>query len=173
MCAYDNTLHALNYVLTLLHCTANATSSPQVKKVQDFYNEKTDEISQRLEVLVESVDTSGLQPKEKYDRRKSLVQTLTNKFEEILVGKGNLRDTSIRVSKIPDLGDIFSGESMDDEDGLNNKKRRDEMMRKSDSIKRAITDVYRTSKLLHNYSIMVSIQLVVSLDFTFQPLLYS
>ncbi|KAL3767430.1 hypothetical protein ACHAW5_004823 [Stephanodiscus triporus] len=130
------------------------TYEQEVKKVQDFYNEKTDEISQRLEVLVESVDTSGLQPKEKYEKRKSLVQTLTYRFEEMLQGKGNLRDNSIRVSKIPDLGDIFSGESMDDEDGLNNKKKRDEMMRKSDSIKRAITDVYRTSKLLHNYSIM-------------------
>jgi hypothetical protein len=122
--------------------------SSQVKKVQDFYNEKTDEISERLEVLVESVDTSGLKPKES-QRRKSMVQTLTCKFEEMLQGaghRGHEKGVSIRVSALPDISDIFSQESMDD----------DEMMRKSDSIKRAITDVYRTSKLLNNYSIMVS-----------------
>jgi hypothetical protein len=28
--------------------------------------------------------------------------------------------------------------------------------RESDSIKRALTDVYRNAKMLHNYSIMVS-----------------
>ncbi len=65
---------------------------PQVKKVQDFYNEKTDEISQRLEVLVESVDTSGLKPKE-HKRRKSMVKTFTSKFEEILQGSGKRRYT--------------------------------------------------------------------------------
>lgn len=127
--------------------------SPQVKKVQDFYNEKTDEISQRLEVLVESVDTSGLKPKE-HKRRKSMVKTFTSKFEEILQGSG--KRGSIQVSNLPDIRDILAQESMDDEDEKANQKKRDEMMRKSDSIKRAITDVYRTSKLLHNYSIMVS-----------------
>lgn len=126
---------------------------PQVKKVQDFYNEKTDEISQRLEVLVESVDTSGLKPKE-HKRRKSMVKTFTSKFEEILQGSG--KRGSIQVSNLPDIRDILAQESMDDEDEKANQKKRDEMMRKSDSIKRAITDVYRTSKLLHNYSIMVS-----------------
>lgn len=127
------------------------TYEREVKKVQDFYNEKTDEISQRLEVLVESVDTSGLKPKE-HKRRKSMVKTFTSKFEEILQGSG--KRGSIQVSNLPDIRDILAQESMDDEDEKANQKKRDEMMRKSDSIKRAITDVYRTSKLLHNYSIM-------------------
>ena len=138
----------------------------QVKKVQDFYNEKTDEISQRLEFLVESADTSGLKPKE-HQRRPSMVQTFTSKFEKILHRSGKMGHA--RVSSVPDIRDILAQESMDDEDEKANQKKRDEMMRKSDSIKRAITDVYRTSKLLHNYSIMVSM-ISRFLDLTLQPL---
>jgi hypothetical protein len=45
---------------------------------------------------------------------------------------------------------------MDEQDDVQKRKKKEEMVRKEDSIKRALTDIYRTAKLLHNYSIMVS-----------------
>lgn len=127
----------------------------EVKKVQDFYIEKTDEISQRMEVLKESVATSGIKPTEKQQHRLTLVQTLTEKFDAIL-HKTNMHETN-GDSEIPALGEIFSESvDVDDDEGYDKKEKKDAIMRKSDSIKRAITDVYRTSKLLQNYSIMVS-----------------
>lgn len=85
----------------------------EVKKVQDFYNEKTDEISQRMEVLVESVATSGIKPTEKQcQRRAGLVQALTVKIEAILHMK-NVHERD--ESEIPALGEIFS-ESVDEDE---------------------------------------------------------
>ena len=129
----------------------------QVKKVKDFYDSKTDEISQRMEVLVESFATSGL--KFKTSNRKTLVESITQKFE-------NMRRSSMYAygdSSTSDIGLQFS-ESLDDNEDPEilpiteeeRQRRKEEMTKKSDSIKRAITDIYRTAKLLHNYSIMVS-----------------
>jgi len=141
----------------------------EVKKVQDFYIEKTDEISQRMEVLKESVATSGIKPTEKQQNRLSLVQTLTEKIDAIL-HKTNTH--TYGDSEIPALGEIFSESvDVDDDEGLDKKEKKDAIMRKSDSIKRAITDVYRTSKLLQNYSIMVSFFFIygdcIALSFSF------
>ena len=56
-------------------------------------------------------------------------------------------------SSIPDIEKVFS-ES--DDDPLEKERKEVERVKKSDSIKRAITDIYRTAKLLHNFSILVS-----------------
>ena len=132
--------------------------------MKDFYEKKTNEISQRMEVLVESAGTSGLNIKKQKDHMKSgLVESITQRFESMLHGNSvrNLNESSLRSSTVPDLDFEFSV-SLDDEDPgrkleggkLDKKKKKEELARNSDSIKRAITDIYRTAKLLHNFSIM-------------------
>ena len=48
------------------------------------------------------------------------------------------------------------GEKAEKKDGSDHIRHKLDLVREADSIKRAITDIYRTAKLLHNYSIMVS-----------------
>ncbi|KAL7543571.1 hypothetical protein ACHAXR_012896 [Thalassiosira sp. AJA248-18] len=140
----------------------NQTYEQEVKKVKDFYQEKTNEISQRMEVLVESVGSSGVNLKKKKQKRSSIVDTMTQKFESMLHGIEThpLNERGATSGTIPDM-DMEHSESLDDEDpeskmldGLEKKKKKEEFARKSDSIKRAITDIHRTSKLLQNYSVM-------------------
>ena len=130
----------------------------QVKKVRDFYQEKTEEIEQRMEVLLESVDTSGLKIKPKKEKH-SLVESITQRFESMMHKHTNSLNT---------LPDFQFSISLDDDDQLEKlspvreerdvekekKDKKGDRLRQADSIKRAITDIYRTSKLLHNYSIM-------------------
>lgn len=120
---------------------------------------------------MESVDTAGLDLKKpkKHEHRMSIVDTMTNKFENMVQhmrtssGVG-VHDSTATSGSIPDVVLKFS-ESLEDaglldhgdpEQVLELKRKKEEFVRRSDSIKRAITDIYRTSKLLHNYSIMVS-----------------
>lgn len=125
------------------------TYNQEIKKVNDFTTEKTDELSQRMEVLVESVDTSGLK-KMKHKHTHSLVESITKKFESMMHNTSKVMDFQMSES----LEDEFDENHPDGGDLLEKQKKKDDILRKSDSIKRAITDIYRTSKLLHNYSIM-------------------
>ncbi len=141
-----------NFITTTYH---------QVSKVKSFYEEKLNEISQRMEVLVDSVDTSGLNLNTRqHQRSRSLIESITQKWGSMIHGNG-LRPVRDREhynapgTGMPDLAKIFS-ESMDDDDETQKREKKEELLRKEDSIKRAITDIYRTAKLLHNYSIMVS-----------------
>lgn len=166
-CCYVYMLMSLSY---LSHTVHNESESPtynvlwmQVTKVRRFYAEKTNEISQRMEVLVESVGSSALKVK-KQPKRSSIVESITQKFESMMHGgaTSTLREYNSSLgSSFPDMAIQFT-ESLED-DGLDpeskeleRKKKKEELLRNSDSIKRAITDIYRTAKLLHNYSIMVS-----------------
>jgi hypothetical protein len=93
------------------------------------------------------------------------VRALAGKIEAILHAKNAVHPErggggggggAVDASEIPALGGILS-ESAAEEGGdelLDERRKKDAYMRKSDSIKQAITDAYRTSKLLHNYSIM-------------------
>mmetsp|Transcript_16374 Transcript_16374/g.29704 ORF Transcript_16374/g.29704 Transcript_16374/m.29704 type:complete len:872 (-) Transcript_16374:91-2706(-) len=135
------------------------TYEQEVNKVKDFYEKKTNEISQRMEVLVESAGTSGLNiKKQKHHIKSGLVESITQRFESMLHGN-SVR--TLNESSLPDLDFQFSA-SLDDEDPgrkleggeTDKKKKKEELARNSDSIKRAITDIYRTAKLLHNFSIM-------------------
>lgn len=133
--------------------------------MKDFYQEKTDEISQRMDILLESVGASGLKPKS-HQQQKSLVESITQRFEYMIHKASTLNESTNRRGSIPDLGgsemdmEIQYSESL--EGDLEKKEKKQELLRKSDSIKRAITDIYRTAKLLHNYSIMVSALYVAS-----------
>jgi len=119
--------------------------------VKEFYDSKTNEISQRMEVLVEGFATSGL--KLNKTNKKNMVESITEKFETIMRRRSVI---TMRRGSIPDVDTQFSEsmeiEDLEDEFGMDRSK--EEMLRKSDSIKRAITDIYRTAKLLNNYSIM-------------------
>lgn len=132
-----------------------------MNKVKIFYNEKTHEVSQRIEVLVESVGASHLDiKKRKQQKSRSIVNSITQRFESMLYGGlPPLNESERRSSSVPDLDLEVSGS--DDEgashrpgDGLDTKKKDEQLARNSGSIKRAITDIYRTAKLLHNFSIM-------------------
>jgi len=131
----------------------------EVKKVRAFYQEKTDEISQRMEVLVESVDASGLQVK-KSKQPKNRVEWLTEKFEAMMQGDAIENFRGSGHNRSGSASEFAESLEDDDEDphhlpGDNLKKEQKvENVRKSDSIRRAITDIYRTSKLLHNFAIM-------------------
>lgn len=128
----------------------------QVNKVKDFYQKKTNEISERMEVLVESVDTSGLnlnKQRQKQQKRMSVMESMTQRFETMMQGMQSSSERSDFLESLDDEEDPGRKKIVGD---LEKKKEKEEMVRKSDSIKRAITDIYRTAKLLHNYSIMVS-----------------
>jgi hypothetical protein len=143
----------------------------QVSKVKEFYEEKLNETSQRMEVLIESVESSGLNLDARHHKRsQSLIESITRKWGSMIHNHGNnLRsvrehgsdlgptgtNTNTTTTGLPELSKIFS-ESMDEQDDVQKRKKKEEMARKEDSIKRALTDIYRTAKLLHNYSIMVS-----------------
>lgn len=152
--------------------------------MKEFYETKLNETSQRMEVLIESVETSGLNLNTRHHKRsQSLIESITRKWGSMISHHhgNNLRvvrehgsdlgptspttttttTTTARPSHsggLPDLSKIFS-ESMDEEDDVQKRKEKEELMRKEDSIKRALTDIYRTAKLLHNYSIMVSLSI--------------
>mmetsp|Transcript_15878 Transcript_15878/g.33577 ORF Transcript_15878/g.33577 Transcript_15878/m.33577 type:complete len:856 (-) Transcript_15878:67-2634(-) len=138
----------------------------EVNKVKNFCEEKADEISQRMEVLVEAAGASGVDVmKQKQTKRTSIsiVGSLTQRFESMLHGSIGSQDpngsTNLRDSSIPDIS-FKQSMSLDDEDPEHklsasmNIIKKEELVRNSDSIKRAIRDIYRTAKLLHNYSIM-------------------
>ena len=145
--------------------------------MKEFYEEKLNETSQRMEVLIESVETSGLNLNIRHHKRsQSLIESITRKWGSMISHHGNnlrvVREQSSdlgpsspspRYSGVPDLAKIFS-ESVDDEDDVQKRKKKEELMRKEDSIKRALTDIYRTAKLLHNYSIMVSLLIDIHFD---------
>ena len=133
----------------------------QVEKVKDFYQEQLNDISQRMEALKESVDTSRVNFKQKPRRSSNLVETITQRFETMMHGKhlpGHTRSDSspsyeIRLAKSVSDDDVHDLESQLKRQSSSDKM---DLERESDSIKRALTDIYRTAKMLHNFSIMVS-----------------
>ena len=162
-------VHAHMYLIYIYLTQCNVDMAKhiiQVKKVKDFYKEKTDEISQRMEVLVESVDTSVLNKIKPKKEKHSLVESITNKFESMMAKggsshhrRGSLPQMELQFSESLDDVDVDpehkpSGGGGGEKDDFEKKRKKEDLLRKSDSIKRAITDIYRTSKLLHNYSIM-------------------
>lgn len=163
--------------------------------MDDFYHEQLDDISQRMEALIESVDTSQFKPPKKKVRRGStLVGAMKERFEAMM--QGHALSSSSFMGQNSSEKNLFAMDEVhlslsDDADDLewdtdperrmknrshgdeNNGKqssgkegrRKEEMrrakldlVRESDSIKRAIADIYRTAKLLHNFSIMVSVE---------------
>lgn len=129
----------------------------QVAKVRTFYDERTQEISQRIDVLVDTVGSSGFADvREKVSGRQN---KRTSIFDRILHGGSAMwgeLSHSRGDSSLPDIH-LDHSESIDlDEENVAGGRQQlhRELKRSSDSIKRAIEDMYRTAKLLHNYSIM-------------------
>ena len=138
------------------------TYDEEVRKVKDFYQDKLDELSEHIEAIIESVDTSHIKQYPKKARRGSMLNDLVLKFENVMHSKkgyGALRG----VDNIPPIHTSASGDSddvvLDTENPITKLRNQSssnklDLERESDSIKRALTDVYRNAKMLHNYSIM-------------------
>jgi len=126
--------------------------------VNAFYFERLEELNSRLKVLVESVveeygDKGGTPAIHK--RKKSLVEKMVTRFERAVQsdrGMTVLPDTPAFTRKVhishESTGDPFEGDPGLDGDEYTEK------LKASDSIQRAMTDMYRTAKLLHNFAIM-------------------
>lgn len=128
-----------------------------------------------MEALIESVDTSQWKPKKAERRSSNIVNVMKERFEAMRRGSTieysmNLQHSiseEIEDDQVTDLEkrNGMRSSTIGDDIGLGNKteirssvlmKQKVDLVRESDSIKRAITDIYRTAKMLHNYTIMVS-----------------
>ena len=149
----------------------------ELSKVQNFIEQNSADEAQRMEALLETVDTSGFKKKRKEDRARmmlhskspSVLGSITERLETLIFkqapdsGSIDQNQGSTR-SSIPRL-DLPESIDFDDPENVlgnstysgasaENDQERLDLVRKSDSIRRAITDNYRTAKLLHNYCIM-------------------
>jgi hypothetical protein len=134
----------------------------EVQKVKDFYQDKLHELSEHIEAILESVDTSHIREKPKKKRKSSIIDDLVLKFENVMHHRkvSSDRIPSIRLSISRDSSDVEDNYT-DSESPLTKIRSTSssdklDLERESDSIKRALTDVYRNAKMLHNYAIMVS-----------------
>jgi len=162
--------------LTLFQRTYNE----EVTKVSEFYAEQLNDVSQRMEAL--RVDTAFLDESAKKRRkmkqarrRSTIVENMKNKFESLIHGNGgSIRAMHSMDEENTNLDVLRTFTSSGDEEyetptknntttnNNNNKTKRgggedEESLRRKldlDSIKRAMDDIYRTAKLLHNFSIM-------------------
>jgi len=126
----------------------------EAQKVNDLYNNVLYEMSTRLELLVENVESSEL-----FETTRIEKNTL-----ETMVRKSMMR---MRSSLIPSLRWADDDEGLDEvsEDEMvnlsdsirrNKKKQAKKVLRESDSVRRAMTDLHRRSKLLGNFAILNS-----------------
>jgi hypothetical protein len=140
------------------------TYNEEVQKVKDFYQDKLHELSEHIEAIIESVDTSHIKQIPKKTKRASLIDGIVLKFEHAMHSRraSEFAIPSIRASVSGDSSDY---DTMADAESPITKIRSQsssdklDLERESDSIKRALTDIYRNAKMLHNYSIMVSCRL--------------
>lgn len=136
----------------------------QLHKVNAFYMERIDELKSRLKVLVESVVeefAAQVGTPLTHRRKRSLAENLVARFSRGVHHERNssLPDPSLymKAVSIPHEStresDLSGDPSIEDQSALEG----DEYCAKlkaSDSIQRAMTDMYRTAKLLHNFAVM-------------------
>lgn len=138
------------------------TYNGEVEKVKMFYEDKLAELSEHIEAIIESVDTSALKlATPKKSRKSSLIDRLVVQFEKTHLKKASEFDIpAIRTSAVfGDSSDDLMASYDSDSPLKKTRSKNPELLdleRESDSIKRALTDVYREAKMLHNYAIMVS-----------------
>jgi len=119
--------------------------------VNAFYFERVDELNSRLKVLVESVvEEYGAQGGTPaiHKRKQTLANKMVSRIQRAVHNETSSKP--IHISHESTSGDPFLA---DDPTGVEG----DEYFAKlkaSDSIQRAMTDMYRTAKLLHNFAIM-------------------
>lgn len=148
-------------------------------KVQDFIDRNSADEAHRMEALLETVDATGFNKKRKDDRERmlqrksqSVLGSITERLETLMFKQAphseSIDQSKRSTSSIPHLeysvsmdfddqenvlGDLMGNRTYSGATAENDQERLD-LVRKSDSIRRAITDNYRTAKLLHNYCIM-------------------
>ena len=138
------------------------TYNGEVEKVKMFYEDKLAELSEHIEAIIESVDTSALKlATPKKSRKSSPIDRLVVQFEKTHLKKASEFDIpAIRASaEFGDSSDDLMASYDSDSPLKKTRSKNPELLdleRESDSIKRALTDVYREAKMLHNYAIMVS-----------------
>lgn len=153
---YANKLtQALKIVDENLDLFANCLDQ-ELEKVTSFHAEKLDELEKRLEVLVESVGSN-------YDvisRPKPNGEEGVNTFLR-LKDAVHRRVASIMSRPSADAGSVdavdnhFPVKSFDsDEEFVPKSTDMEYVLRESDSIKRALTDLHRSTMLLNNYAVM-------------------
>ena len=146
----------------------------ELSTVRDFIDRNSADESQRMEALLETVDTTGFKKKRKEDharrRGSSVLESITERLETLMfkqappsASSGQSKRSSSSIPRL-DLSESMDVDDGDPENVLGNRTstgasvendmERLDLVRKSDSIRRAITDNYRTAKLLHNYCIM-------------------
>lgn len=113
-----------------------------------MYHRIYDEINERLEYLIETVENSTYFTPE--TNNKTWRDQMRSKM------------TTLVPKKLIDISNDMEGvdDSDDDQEDLTESQRKDakieafEAIRESDSIQRAMTDIHRRSKLLSNFAIM-------------------
>lgn len=128
---------------------------PQLHKVNAFYFERTEELNSRLNVLVESVveeyGTKDATPVIHHKRKQSLAAEMVTRIQRV-VQKETLPQQQQRPVHVPH--DSSYSDSFLTDPGLEFGDEYTNELKASDSIQRAMTDMYRTAKLLHNFAIM-------------------
>mmetsp|Transcript_6754 Transcript_6754/g.18852 ORF Transcript_6754/g.18852 Transcript_6754/m.18852 type:complete len:883 (-) Transcript_6754:92-2740(-) len=128
----------------------------ELEKVTSFHAEKLDELEKRLEVLVESVGSNYdviSRPKPNGEEGVSTFLKLKDAVHR--------RVTNIMSRPSADAGSTKAGvghlpsKSFDsDEEIVPKSSDMEYILRESDSIKRALTDLHRSTMLLNNYAVM-------------------
>jgi SPX domain protein involved in polyphosphate accumulation len=135
--------------------------------VNTFYTEKSANLDERLKVLVENVyslaaesDSEGQSVSEraamiKEAQTASEVKTLSDVLRMGIKRVLDRRTTSNPLERLSEQTiSLMDTEGSDDEDGHNISSRKKKSVKETDSVKRAMIDLHRSSKLLNNYSIM-------------------
>lgn len=138
--------------------------SKQATKVNELYDRIFEEMDERLEYLIETVDNS------EYFNTKKEKRTWKEEMRSQMT-------TIISPKKLIDISNDMEGvDDSEDEEDLTESQRKDakvsayQAIRESDSVQRAMTDLHRRSKLLSNFAIMNStgfIKIVKKFDKSF------
>lgn len=103
-----------------------------------FYYEQFQDLDRRLTFLVESVhDAHNVVPRHR--KKPSLGKQVLTRIQQIVHADSGESRTSVKF--LTDSDDLHHPDL-------------DSELKESDSIQRAMTDLYRTAKLLHNFAIM-------------------
>jgi hypothetical protein len=134
--------------------------SSQLHKVNAFYFERTEELNSRLNVLVESVveeygTKGGATPVIHHKRKQSLAAEMVSRIQRVVTHKETTAPQQQQQRQVHVPHDSsYDDDNMLTDPGLEFGDEYTNELKASDSIQRAMTDMYRTAKLLHNFAIM-------------------
>lgn len=120
-----------------------------------FYFERVEELESRLKVLVESVvEEYGTKGTPAVHRRKmSIVEKMVYRIERTVKHENSASFSDSNEHKPVHIAHESAIDPFIDDPVLSGEDYSDKL-KASDSIQRAMTDMYRTAKLLHNFAIM-------------------